>query len=89
MSGRCLSYLSLILDSAQCVIAATSSNLRETDIKRISQNFLFEFEELNEHELEILDRVQIPQKFSFGFEYIQTRKESGIFEEVPYARATC
>lgn len=64
------------------VIAATSSNLRETDIKRIPQNFLFEFEELNEYELEILDRVQIPQKFSFGFEYIQTRKESGIFEEV-------
>ena len=65
------------------VIAATSSNLRETDIKRIPQNFLFEFEELNEYELEILDRVQIPQKsFLLGSSISRQWKESGIFEEV-------
>ena len=63
------------------VIAATSSNLRETDIKRIPQNFLFEFEELNEYELEILDRVQIPQVF-FWVRVYPDKEGSGIFEEV-------
>lgn len=57
------------------IIASTSSNVRDDDIERVPQEFLFEFGELSEQEFDILDRVDIPQRISHGYEYIQMRKE--------------
>ena len=64
------------------IIASTSSNVRDDDIERVPQEFLFEFGELSEQEFEILDRVDIPQRISHGYEYIQMRKEGAINKEV-------
>jgi hypothetical protein len=57
------------------IIASTSSSLRDVDIERVPKEFLFEFEELNREEFEVLDQVEIPQRFSHGYEYIQIRNE--------------
>ena len=65
------------------IIASTSSSVRDDDIERVPQEFLFEFEELSDQELDILDRVDIPQRISHGYEYIQMRKESATSEQVP------
>ena len=65
------------------IIASTSSNVRDDDIERVPQEFLFEFEELSDQELDILDRVDIPQRISHGYEYIQMRKEGAASEQVP------
>ncbi len=64
------------------IIASTSSNVRDDDIERVPQEFLFEFEELSDQELDILDRVDIPQRISHGYEYIQMRKERATSEQV-------
>jgi len=64
------------------IIASTSSNVRDDDIERVPQEFLFEFEELSEQEFDILDRVDIPQRISHGYEYIQMRKERATSEQV-------
>ena len=64
------------------IIASTSSNVRDDDIERVPQEFLFEFGELSEQEFEILDRVDIPQRISHGYEYIQMRKEGAINEKL-------
>jgi hypothetical protein len=57
------------------IIASTSSSVRDVDIDRVPREFLFEFEELNREEFEVLDQVEIPQRFSHGYEYIQIRNE--------------
>jgi hypothetical protein len=57
------------------IIASTSSSVRDVDIERVPREFLFEFEELNREEFEVLDQVEIPQRFSHGYEYIQIRNE--------------
>ena len=62
------------------IIASTSSNVRDGDIERVPQEFLFEFGELSEQEFDILDRVDIPQRISHGYEYIQMRKEGATNE---------
>ena len=62
------------------IIASTSSNVRDDDIERVPQEFLFEFGELSEQEFDILDRVDIPQRISHGYEYIQMRKEGATNE---------
>ena len=64
------------------IIASTSSNVRDDDIERVPQEFLFEFGELSEQEFDILDRVDIPQRISHGYEYIQMRKERATSEQV-------
>ena len=64
------------------IIASTSSNVRDDDIERVPQEFLFEFGELSEQEFDILDRVDIPQRISHGYEYIQMRKEGATNEIV-------
>ena len=64
------------------IIASTSSNVRDDDIERVPQEFLFEFGELSEQEFDILDRVDIPQRISHGYEYIQLRKEGATNEKV-------
>jgi hypothetical protein len=64
------------------IIASTSSNVRDDDIKRVPQEFLFEFGELSEQEFDILDRVDIPQRISHGYEYIQMRKEGATNEKL-------
>lgn len=64
------------------IIASTSSNVRDDDIERVPQEFLFEFGELSEQEFDILDRVDIPQRISHGYEYIQMRKEGATNEKV-------
>jgi hypothetical protein len=64
------------------IIASTSSNVRDDDIDRVPQEFLFEFGELSEQEFDILDRVDIPQRISHGYEYIQMRKEGATNEKV-------
>ena len=64
------------------IIASTSSNVRDDDIERVPHEFLFEFGELSEQEFEILDRVDIPQRISHGYEYIQMRKEGAINEKL-------
>jgi hypothetical protein len=63
------------------IIASTSSSVRDVDIERVPKEFLFEFEELNEEEFEVLDLVEIPQRFSHGYEYIQIRNEGSNDEE--------
>ncbi len=63
------------------IIASTSSNVRDDDIDRVPQEFLFEFGELSEQEFDILDRVDIPQRISHGYEYIQMRKEGATSEQ--------
>jgi len=62
------------------IIASTSSNVRDNDIERVPHEYLFEFGELSEQELEILDRVDIPQRISHGYEYIQMQKEGARSE---------
>jgi hypothetical protein len=64
------------------IIASTSSNVRDDDIERVPQEFLFEFGELSEQEFDILDRVDVPQRISHGYEYIQMRKEGATNEKV-------
>ena len=64
------------------IIASTSSNVRDDDIERVPHEFLFEFEELSDQELDILDRVDIPQRISHGYEYIQMRKEGATCDQV-------
>ena len=64
------------------IIASTSSNVREYDIERVPHEFLFEFGELSEQEFDILDRVDIPQRISHGYEYIQMRKEGADSQQI-------
>lgn len=63
------------------IIASTTSSVRDVDLERVPREFLFEFEELNEEEFEVLDLVEIPQRFSHGYEYIQIRNEGSNDEE--------
>ena len=62
------------------IIASTSSSVRDNDVERVPHEYLFEFGELSEQEFEILERVDIPQRISHGYEYIQMQKEGARSE---------